>query len=491
MVQTVDHDAVDDGSDTISVSKSSSAPTLFKPRSVYSHATLPSANTDSKNHEPVSRKSNSPLSPPAVVKNSFFMPTSSRDASVQVGQPPLPSDQMRRQIAKVTPFPVSPPATKPVARVSPQPQNISPPVQQPPMVSVVEEKAKNKDKIEAKSPEAERWTPLKSPPPISSIITPTVTTTTITSASNTVTNVIPAAKTSVTAAAATSPTLKTSPITKTFPSPSCSVKLPIPSNTPLAAEQPNTTSGVSTSDTVVTTDGEMVTTTIKKKKKKKHHSTAEHSGQEDGAGAEHKKKKKKKQKKEHKEHDPNDEPRKKKKKVKHSSKDSTKDFSKERVWVEKEATPVMASATKSPLKSPPTASPTVPTTSSHDPVDKIDEQVPEVSTKQEPTPLPVKREPSLPRESPATLQSIKEPEVEIENKLRPFLLSYYSSSGSDCSSPTVEDRELDDLQKAIPTPTAATPDDVFTKEQSTRGKYDNLYTFSQLLLVVILQVCIN
>ena len=462
MVQTVDHNMVNDSSDNISMPKSSSASKLFTPRSVYSHAAMPN---DSKTIESVSRKSKSPLSPPPGVKGNtlnYFMPASSRDAGVQVGESPVQSEQMKRQIAKVTPFPVSPPTSKPVARVSPQPQSISPPVQQTPVVSVVEEKAKSRDKIEAKTPEADRWTPLKSPPPISSIVTPTVATTTMTSANSTVTNVTPT-KTSV-ATTATTPTLKSSPTTKNFPPASCPAQLAKASGTPLVTEHSVTSSALSTSDTAVTTDGEAVTAV--KKKKKKHHSTTEHSGQEDGVGVEHKKKKKKK-KKEHKEHDPNEEPKKKKKKIKHASK--------ERVWTEKEAMPVTA-AVKSPLKSPPPplpVSPTVPTSSSHDLKDnKIDEKLPEETVKQEPTPVPCKREPSLPRESPAISQSIKKAKVEIENKLRPFLLSYYSSSGSDCSSPTMEDIELDDVQKPLPAPTAASTtvnDDVFTKEQTTKG----------------------
>lgn len=463
MVQTVDHSTVNDSSDNISMPKSSSTSKLFTPRSVYSHATtMPN---DSKNLESVSRKSKSPLSPPPGVKGNlfnYFMPASSRDAGVQVGESPVQSEQMKRQIAKVIPFPVSPPTSKPVARVSPQPQSISPPVQQTPAVSVVEEKAKSRDKMEAKTPEGDRWTPLKSPPAISSIVTPTIATTTVTSASNTVTNVTPT-KTSV-ASTATTPTLKSSPTTKTFPPASCPVQLAkASSGTPLVTERSVTSSALSTSDTAVTTDSEAVPA-VKKKKKKKHHSTTEHSGQEDGVGVEHKKKKKKK-KKEHKEHDPNEEPKKKKKKVKHASK--------ERVWIEKEATPV-TTPVKSPLKSPlPPVSPTVPTSLSHDLKDnKVDEKLPEEPIKQEPTPLPCKREPSLPRESPAVSQKTKKAEVEIENKLRPFLLSYYSSSGSDCSSPTMEeDRTLDDVQKPSPVPTAAsTPaDDVFTKEQTIEG----------------------
>ena len=371
--------------------------------------------------------------------------------------PPVPSE--KRQIAKVMPFPVSPPATKPVARVSPQPQNISPPV---PAMNIVEEKAKNKDKIEAKSPEAERQTPLKSPPPISSVITPT---TTVTSSSNNITKVTPARA----AAAATSSTtpIKTSPTTKSFPSKSCSPQLPTSSDVPLASDQANTNSTVSTSDTAATTtDGETMRIN---KKKKKHHSTVEHSGQEDGVGVEYKKKKKKKQKKEHKEHDASDEPKKKKKKVKLADKEG--------VWVEKQTTPVVGSAKRSPLKSPPPPSPTVFTPISHDPKDKAGEQVAKESIKQEPvidTPLSSKCRPSLPRDSPTPLQNNEEPKVEIENKLRPFLLSYYSSSGSDCNSPTVKERELDDLHKTITTPNAATTDDVFTKEQSTKGMIFNV-----------------
>ena len=456
MVQSMDLNS----SDNISMPKSSSSSTLFTPHSVYSHTTMPTVNTDSKNLESASRKSRSPLSPPPVGKGNilnYFIPASSRDASVQVGEPPVQSEQSKRQIAKVTPFPVSPPTTKPVARVSPQPQSISPPVQQTPVMSVVEEKAKNKDKIEAKSPEAERWTPLKSPPPISSVNTPTVATTTVTSASNTVTNVTPT-KASVT----TTSTLKSSPTTKTFSSASCPAQIPLASNTPLATEHLVTSSAISTSDTTVGTDGEGVTA-VKKKKKKKHHSTTEYSGQEDGVGVEHKKKKKKK--KEHREHEPNEEPKKKKKKVKHSSK--------ERVWKEKEGMPA-TTAIKSPLKSPPPlVSPTVPTSLSHGLKDnKVDEKLPEVTVKQEPTPLPSKREPSLPREKPTVSQKKEKAEVKIENKLRPFLLSYFSSSGSECSSPTMEeDRELDDLQTPTPTPTAAatTADDVFTKEQAIKG----------------------
>ena len=459
MVQTNDQDTVDDNNNA--VSKSSN--TLFTPRSVYSHATIPNVTPDSKKLESVSRKSNSPLSPPHLVKNlNFFMPTNSKDAGVQVGNPPVHSEQMKRQVAKVMPFPVSPPTTKPVARVSPQPQNISPPVQQTPAVNVVEEKAKNKDKIEAESPEAERHIPLKSPPPISSSITPTVTTTTVGSPSNNITN---AASTRAATATSSTPPLKTSPVTKSFPPKSCSPQLPTSSDAPLASEQANTNSTVSASDTAATTtDGETVK--IKKKKKKKHHSTAEHSGQE-GVGVEHKKKKKKKQKKEHKEHDNSDEPRKKKKKVKHADKEG--------IWIEKDTTPVAVSAKKSPLKSPVPPSPTVSTPISHDPKDTADEQVAKESVKQEPiidTPLPSKRKPSLPGNSPIPSQNNEEAEVEIENKLRPFLLSYYSSSGSDCSSPTIEERELDDLHKAITTPPSTTTtatDDVFTKEQCTNG----------------------
>ena len=476
MVQTNDHDTVDDNSDAVSMPKSSNTSTLFTPRSVYSHATIPNVTADSKNLESVSRKSNSPLSPPHMVKNlNFFIPTSSRDASVQVGDPPVLSE--KRQIAKVMPFPVSPPTTKPVARVSPQPQNISPPV---PAVNLVEEKAKNKDKIEAKSPEAERQTPLKSPPPISSVITPT---TTVTSSSNNITTKVTPAR----AAAATMSTtpIKTSPTTKSFPSKSCSPQLPTSSDVPLASEQANTNSTVPASDTAATTtDAE--TMRIKKKKKKKHHSTVEHSGQEDGVGVEHKKKKKKKQKKEHKEHDASDEPKKKKKKKK------VKLADKEGVWVEKQTTPVVASAKRSPLKSPPPPSPTVFTPISHDPKGKADEQVAKESIKQEPvidTPLSSKRRPSLPRDSPTPSQNNEEPEVEIENKLRPFLLSYYSSSGSDCNSPTVEERELDDLHKTITTPTAATTDDVFTKEQSTKGMIFNVVYLLLIFYCLHVFVC--
>lgn len=476
MVQTVDHSAVDNGSNAMSIPKSSSPSTLFTPRSVYSHATLPNVNVDSKKLEPASRKNSSPLSSPPIAKTTlnFFIPTNSRDASVQVGEPP---EQLRRQIAKVTPFPVSPPAVKPVARVSPQPQNMSPPIQKPPVMSVAEEKAYNKDKIEAKSPEAEWRTPLKSPPVISSVGTPAISTTTITSASNSVTNITPT-KASPLATATAPSTLKTSPTTKTFPSTSCSAQLPIPSNVSLATEQlANTISTMSVSDTAVTTSGEIMTATttaVKKKKKKKHHSTAEHSGQEDGGGIEHKKKKKK-QKKEHKDRDSNDEPKKKKKKVKHPIKEA--------VWIEKKATLDTASAIKSPLKSPPPASPAVPTASSHDPKNKINKQMAEEKVKQEPIPLPskceplplkheplpLKREPSLPKDNPVASQNTEEAEVEIENKLRPFLLSYYSSSGSDCSSPTLEDRELDDPLKTLPTTTITNTDDVFTKERSIQG----------------------
>ena len=459
MVQTNDHDTVDDNSDAVSMTKSSNSSTLFTPRSVYSHTTIPNVTPDSKKLDSISRKSNSPLSPPHMVKNlSFFIPTSSKDASVQVGDPP---EQMKK-IAKVMPFPVSPPATKPVARVSPQPQNISPPVLPTPSMKVVEEKAKNKDKIEAKSPEAERHAPLKSPPPISSVITPTVA---ATSPSNNITN---SASTRAATATSSTPPLKTSPVTKSFPSKSCSPQLPISSDTPLVSEQANTNSTVSASDTgATTTDGETVR--IKKKKKKKHHSTAEHSGQE-GGGVEHKKKKKKKQKKEHKEHDNGDEPRKKKKKVKHADKEG--------VWIEKEATPVATSAKKSPLKSPVPPSPTVTTPISHDPKDTTDEQVAKESVKEEPiidTPLPSKRRPSLPGDTPVPSQNNEETKIEIENKLRPFLLSYYSSSGSDCSSPTIEERELDDHKTITTSPsttataTTTTTDDVFTKEQCTKG----------------------
>ena len=465
MVQTNDEDMVD-SSNSASMPKPSNASKLFTPRSVYSHPTLHNATSDSKNIESISKKSNSPLSPPRMVKNlSFFIPTSSKDASVQVGEPPLHSEQMKRQVAKVPPFSTSSPATKPMARVSPQPQNISPSVHQVPVMSAVEEKAKVKDKIEAKNPEVEQNNPLQSPPPISSAVAPTIATTTVTSPIHNT------AKTTAVAATTTtmsSSTLKTSPTTKFFPPESCSPQLPTSSDIPLASEQANTNSSVAVSDTAATTtDGEMMTIKRKKKKKKKHHSAAEHSGQEDGIDIEHKKKKKKKRK-EHKEHDTSDEPKKKKKK-----KVKQEDDNNLGTWVEKEATPVESLASSLPLKSPPPPSPTIFTPLSHDLQDNTNKQVVKENVKQEPTtPLPSKHELSLPRDTPAaSLQNIEEAEVEVENKLRPFLLSYFSSSGSDCGSPTTEERELDDVHNnAITTPSATIiSDDVFAKEQAAKG----------------------
>ena len=79
MVQTVDHDAVETNSNsTTSLPKSSNTSTIFTPRSVHSHTTMPTVTADSKKLENVSRKSNSPLSPPPVMKNSifnYFIPT--------------------------------------------------------------------------------------------------------------------------------------------------------------------------------------------------------------------------------------------------------------------------------------------------------------------------------------------------------------------------------------------------------------------------------
>ena len=481
MVQTNDEDMVD-SSNSASMPKSSNASKLFTPRSVYSHPTLHNATSDNKNIESISRKSNSPLSPPHMVKNlSFFIPTSSKDASVQVGEPPLHSEQMKRQVAKVPPFSTSSPATKPMARVSPQPQNTSPSVHQAPVVSAVEEKAKVKDKIEAKSPEVEQKNPLRSPPPISSAVAPTIATTTVTSPIHNT------AKTIAVAAATTtmsSSTLKTSPTTKFFPPESCSPQLPTSSDIPLASEQANTNSSVAVSDTAATTtDGEMTTIKRKKKKKKKHHSAAEHSGQEDGTDIEHKKKKKKKRK-EHKEHDTSDEPKKKKKK-----KVKQEDDNNLGTWIEKEATPVESLANSLPLKSPPPPSPTISTPLSHDLQDSINKQVVKENVKQEPNiPLPSKREPSLPKDTPAaSLQSIEEAEVEVENKLRPFLLSYFSSSGSDCGSPTAEERELDDIHSnAIITPSATIiSDDVFAKEQATKGTHCSLLVCLYVVFFVV------
>ena len=460
MVQTNDQDMVD-SSHSASMPKSSNASKLFTPRSVYSHPTLHNATSDSKNIESISRKDNSPLSPPHVVK-SFFMPTNSKDASVQVGEPPLHSEQTKRQVAKVPPFPVSSPAAKPVARVSPQPQNISPPVHQTPVVNAVEEKAKVKDKIEVKSPEVEQKIPPRSPLPISSAFTLTIATTTVTPPIHST-----AKTTAVVATTTSSTTLKTSPTTKIFPPESCSPQLPTSSDIPLVSEQANTNSSVTVSDTVATTtDGEMMTMKKKKKKKKKHHSTAEQSGQEDGIDVEHKKKKKKKRK-EHKENDTSDEPKKKKKKKVKQEGDNNIG-----TWVEKEATPVESLANNLPLKPSPPLSPTISAPLSHDLPDKADKVIKE-NIKQKPTtPLPSKREPSLPRDTPAdNSKNIEEAKVEIENKLRPFLLSYFSSGGSDCSSPTAEERELDDVHNNTITTfsTTTTSDDVFAKEQATKG----------------------
>ena len=72
------------------------------------------------------------------------------------------------------------------------------------------------------------------------------------------------------------------------------------------------------------------------------------------------------------------------------------------------------------------------------------------------------------------------------------MLSYYSSSGSDCSSPTIEETEADDLQKTITTPPPPPPpppppttiiNDVFTKEQTIQGRMCVPLVFSQAVFL--------
>ena len=470
---------------------SSNSSALFKPRSVYTAKPSASVPPQEDKLESVTQKNNSPVSPSQpVMKNKsildYLVLTNSKDASVQVGQSSAPSEQLKK-VAKVTPITISPPASKPVARVSPHPQNVSPP-HQPTLVNTTEDiKAKGnsprnviKDNWKAMSPPVEprRSVPQESTPipvpPINS------TTTVMSPTSSSITNVLPTMATSPTPVVASptamrspkiehSPVITHSPVPVHSPSPvvspqvpTFSPQLPMASSMPFNKERTSVVSSTAVSGTPGTpaTDSELFKSEKKKRKKKKHHhSQTEESSQDDNASEQ--KVKKKKLKKLRKEQRDSSEEQKKKKKAKFSS------FSTEGVWVEREISPIPKATTAPakiltppPQRAPPTnvVSPTVHSI----PViinSKISEPV-----KEHVQNIPCSKEPKSPKHKTHS-KVVKNKKVsladEVENKLRPFLLSYYSSSESTCSSPTMEEPEP--VDNKILTPSI---DDVFSKEQA-------------------------
>jgi len=475
---------------------SSNSSTLFKPRSVYT-STKPSASVPPQDDklESNAKKSSSPVSPSqSVMKNKsildYLVLTTSKDASVQVGQSSAPSEQLKK-VAKVTPMTISPPASKPIARVSPHPQNVSP-SHQPTLVNTTEDvKTKGnsprniiKDNWKTMSPPADprRSVPQESTPiPVSPI---TSTTTVMSPTCSNITNVLPTMATSpipVVSSPTTirspkmehSPVITRSPVPLHSPSPvvspqipTFSPQLPMASSIPFNKEHSSAVSSTAIGATPGTpaTDSELIKSEKKKHKKKKHHhSQPEESNQNDNVGEQ--KLKKKKLKKLHKEQRDSSEEQKKKRKAKYSS------SSTEGIWVEREISPITQAAVVAPTKllSPPPqrAPPTnafSPTVQSIPATIKSKISEPDEEHIQN---IPCSKEPKSPKNKTHAKKVVKKKKKasvsdEVENKLRPFLLSYYSSSDSTCSSPTMDELEPVSNKNLIPS-----IDDVFSKEQTT------------------------
>jgi len=469
---------------------SSNSSTLFKPRSVYTAKPSASVPPQEDKLESVTRKSSSPVSPSQpVLRNKsildYLVLTTSKDASVQVGQSSAPSEQLKK-VAKVTPMTISPPASKPVARVSPHPQNVSP-LRQPTLVNTTEDVKANgnlprnvvKDNWKATSPPAE---PRRSVSQESTVPPITPTTTVMSPTCSNVNNVLPTMATSpipvvTSPTAIRSPKMEHSPVITHSsvpihsPSPVVSPQVPTFSpQLPMASSMPfNKVHSSAVPSTAVSgtpgtpaTDSELIKSEKKKhRKKKRYHSQTEESSQDDSVSEQ--KIKKKKLKKVRKEQRDSSEERKKKRKAKCSS------SSAEGIWVEREILPMQKAAVTAPAKlispppqrAPPTnmVSPTVQSI----PViinSKIREPVKEHAQN-----IPCSKEPKSPKHKTHSKKVLKKKRVrsseEVENKLRPFLLSYYSSSDSTCSSPTME--ELEPVDNKILTPSI---DDVFAKEQT-------------------------
>jgi len=465
---------------------SSNSSTLFKPRSVYTAKPSAAVPPQDDKLESVTRKSSSPVSPSQpVMKNKsildFLVLTNSKDASVQVGESSAPPEQLKK-VAKVTPITKSPPASKPIARVSPHPQKISSPPQ-PTLLNTAEEiKAKGNsprnavnDSWKAMSPPVEprRLVPQDSTP---ITVPPTTPAAAKSSTCSSVPNVLPTMAASPTPVVASptatrSPKLEHSPVITHSPAPIHSPSPVVSPQVPTFSPQLPKASGMlfntehsSTMSSVggtPATDCELVKTEKKKhKKKKRHHSQTEESSQDDNVSEQ--KLKKKKLKKIRKEQRDSSEEWRKKKKAKYSSSNI------EGIWVEKEIspTPKAAIAPTKVLSSPPQRAP--PTNV----VSPAVRSIPVVvnSTISEPVEehvqiIPCSKEPKSPKHKTHS-KVVKRKKVssaeEAENKLRPFLLSYYSSSDSACSSPpNMEGEPEPDDTKVLPPST----DDVFFKEQ--------------------------